>query len=43
MDLMGFQRELGVIPKGLLYGPAEVLAAAWNREVAGALDRIVPV
>lgn len=40
MDSVGFQRELGVIAKDLLQGPEEALAATWNREAAGALDRI---
>lgn len=42
-DLMGFQRELGVIPEDLLHNPVEALVDAWNRRAAGALDRITPV
>lgn len=39
MDLIGFQRELEVIPESLLLSPVETLEA---NNVATTLDRITP-
>ncbi|XP_070812488.1 vomeronasal type-2 receptor 26-like, partial [Pituophis catenifer annectens] len=43
MDPDGFQMELGPFPEVMAHDSAEDLVASWDREVAGALDCIVPL
>ncbi|XP_058042723.1 uncharacterized protein LOC131200215 isoform X3 [Ahaetulla prasina] len=43
MDPERFLTELGPFPEDLTHGTTEELVAAWERAVAGALDRVVPL